>query len=195
MGWSISDTIKGGANFLGNAAAAPFELGGKAIDTAGDAVNGAADWAGDRVSDVAHGDPFGTERRTNEHTDRVAAETDRKLEEVKAGQEAIKNESAAEGPDVTNVVDAELTDPERGALANHLVEEGDTISSIAQENGKSVDEILSLNPDLGDGNLINVGQEIKLSDLEVDGGAAGRVEEAAQEADTGVEADGPSVEV
>lgn len=49
-----------------------------------------------------------------------------------------------------------------GALGPHMVAEGDTLSGIAAENGKSLQDLIKANPGIEDPNKISVGQEINL---------------------------------
>ena len=47
-------------------------------------------------------------------------------------------------------------------MGKYIVKQGDTLSGIAEANGVSVDDLVKWNG-ISDPNLINIGQEIKLS--------------------------------
>lgn len=52
------------------------------------------------------------------------------------------------------------TEPQEQS-SEYEIKSGDTLSKIAKQQGKSVDEILKLNPDIKDPNVIKPGQKIK----------------------------------
>jgi len=94
---------------------------------------------------------------------------------------AVGMEKDGENRDMLHLLEAAAGEAEKagGSLGSPAlsvaVEEGDTLSGIGAENGKSVDELLSMNPELGDGSQLTVGQEIKLSDLDVQNETMGKV--------------------
>ena len=63
--------------------------------------------------------------------------------------------------------------------ASYTVADGDTLSKIAQDKGKSLDDLLGMNPELGDGNLIMPGQEIKLAEFEAQDSPVDQIREQA----------------
>lgn len=144
------------------------------------------DWLGDRAKDVVRGDVFGIARRENEALRQSFEEklndtgfTIRDLREqldkgVITGEPgsadlAATASQAVHGGKSGGALSKELD-------ASYTVADGDTLSSIAQEKGKSVEDLLGLNPELGDGNLIHAGQEIKLDDFVVEDSPVGQMQ-------------------
>lgn len=157
----------------------PISTIGGGIETFGRGVGKIAteghEWIGDRTKDVVRGDVFGINRRETEDLRRTfdeklgdnretIAELREKLDRGDLGN--------ADGDEMTEVASASVhgDNARTGALSKdlgeiHTVAEGDTLSGIAADTGKSVEDLLGLNPELGDGNLIRPGQEIKLDDF------------------------------
>lgn len=157
-------------------------LGGIATSSSG--------WLGDRTKDVVSGDVFGIHRRENEELretiDEKLSDSNATLKELRDQIDTTDLTGKTGSPEMTKSVTAFLhgQDGSTGALAKsldatHTVVEGDTLSEIAADKGKSVEDLLGLNPELGDGNLIHPGQEIKLDDFVAQGDPAAELQTAA----------------
>lgn len=159
----------------------PITAVGNRLENIGESVGGtvttSSDWLSDRAKDVVRGDVFGIARRENEELrqnfEARLNETGFTIEDLR---EQIANGGVITGePGTVDPIDAASDfvhgkQGGTGALSKQLdssytVEDGDTLTEIAQDRGKSVEDLLGLNPELGDGNLIHPGQEIKLDDF------------------------------
>lgn len=155
----------------------PITMAGSSLEHIGKGLGSAVttgnDWLEDRAKDVVRGDAFGVHRRETEELRRTF---DEKLGESNASLSDLREQIETTGltgktggkemtEAATSAVHGETSST--GALAKSLdasytVADGDTLSGIAEGKGKSVADLLGLNPELGDGNLIQAGQEIKL---------------------------------
>ncbi|MET3959830.1 LysM repeat protein [Rhodococcus sp. OAS809] len=151
----------------------PITTVGAGLENIGKGLGGAVtttnDWMGDRAKDVVRGDAFGIGRRENEELRRNFEET---LNNSKATLAEVRDQlGKGVGSGETDGVEAvHGREAGKGALskdldASYTVGDGDTLSKIAEEKGKSLDDLLGMNPELGDGNLIRPGQEIKLGEF------------------------------
>lgn len=142
----------------------------------GGAVTSSNDWLEDRAKDVVRGDTFGINRRENEELrrtfDEKLGESNSTLADLREQIEKTGLTGKTGGAEMTDAATSSVhgETSSTGALAKSLdasytVADGDTLSGIAEGKGKSVEELLGLNPELGDGNLIHAGQEIKLDGL------------------------------
>lgn len=73
-----------------------------------------------------------------------------------SGTETASDDSRAQTPSTT-----QAARPARRARGVYTVKAGDTLGSIAERNGTTVDRLLELNPDLDAQSLVS-GQKIKL---------------------------------
>ncbi|OUS97232.1 LysM domain-containing protein [Rhodococcus sp. NCIMB 12038] len=152
----------------------------------GSTVTMSNDWLGDRAKDVVRGDVFGIARRENEA---LRQSFEERLNDTGFTIRDLR-EQLDKGVITGEPGSADLADTASqsvhggkgcGALskeldASYTVADGDTLTSIAQEKGKSVEDLLGLNPELGDGNLIHPGQEIKLDDFVVQDNPVGQMQ-------------------
>lgn len=69
-------------------------------------------------------------------------------------------------------------------LGKHMVAEGDTLSSIAQEKNMDLSELIDLNPELENPDLIMAGQELNLGEMNAEQGIAEKLAEAQPQAPT-----------
>lgn len=172
----------------------PITTIGGGVESIGKGLGGIAtsssEWLGDRTKDVVSGDVFGIHRRENEELretiDEKLKDSNATLTELRDQIDSSELTGKTGGPEMTKSVSAFLhgQDGSTGALAKsldatHTVVEGDTLSEIAEDKGKSVEDLLGLNPELGDGNLIRPGQEIKLDDFVAQGDPAAELQTAA----------------
>lgn len=158
----------------------PLTTAGSGLESVGKGLGGLAtsghDWLGDRAKDVVRGDVFGIDRREDEELRQTIEEklgdSDATIKDLRNQIDAVGLSEKNDGAELTNAVSMQIhgDTASTGALsksldATHVVAEGDTLSEIAQDKGKSVEDLLGLNPELGDGNLIHAGQEIKLAEF------------------------------
>ncbi len=207
-------TVNGVGSAVTGAGRAAVEAGKGVVDGA----EHTAEWAGDRAKDVAAGDPLGIDRRRDEATNHRLDEISEKLDNAPKAGEAAKLPQLASGAGGSAGAAAQATEalsPENqgkpleavtaqlggdhaknpGALASHLVTEGETLSGIAQGNDKSVEDLLKLNPELGDGNKIDVGQQIKLSEVTPQADSASAKLDSAAIAPAGPAGSEPQIQV
>lgn len=169
----------------------PITTVGNGLQSIGEHLGGAVttgnDWLGDRAKDVVRGDTFGIARRENEELRRNFED---KLNENNFTLADLR-EQLAKGVITGEPGSADLADAASGSVhgskastgalskelnASYTVADGDTLSGIAQEKGKSVEDLLGLNPELGDGNLIHPGQEIKLTNFVAQDSPSGQIQ-------------------
>lgn len=155
----------------------PITTVGTGLEKIGNGLGGAVttsnDWLEDRAKDVVRGDTFGINRRENEDLrrtfDEKLSESNATLADLREQLEPTGLTGKTGGKEMTDAVTSSVhgETSSTGALAKSLdasytVAEGDTLWDIAEGKGTSVADLLGLNPELGDGNLIHAGQEIKL---------------------------------
>lgn len=116
------------------------------------------------------------------------------LDDNREGHRAI--ERSVMGPELpdTEVSTAIVEAQGESELAKHMVAEGDTLGTIAQDKGMDVSALIDLNPDLEDPNTIMPGQELNLGEISAEKSVTEQVAEATPEsAPAGPEAEGPEV--
>lgn len=106
-----------------------------------------------------------------------------------------KSETPTAEPVSTSV--AEVSERTGGAenLSKVLVGEGQTLSGIASEHGKSIDDLMAANPEITSADQISIGQEINLGEpvLEAAGGVKEKLETSLPEVTDQVKAVGKAV--
>lgn len=189
---AIGDGIKGAGDLAGKVASGAVSAAGDTVEMAEQGAKNIGDFAGDRAHDLAAGDPFGVARRdreafTQEISEKLSSQKDA-IEKLSLGQSPVSAAGKAAGASVDanaalgklhlehggsgpEIKDADVKtgpDAAKGKDSSYTVQEGDTLSEIAQKKGQSLDAVLGRNPSLGDGNTIKAGQEISLGETKTD---------------------------
>lgn len=172
----------------------PISTIGSGLENIGKGLGGAVttsnDWMNDRAKDVVRGDAFGFGRRENEELRRTLeeklGESNSTLTDLREQLDKSTVTGKTDGADLTTAASTSVHGEKgsTGALskdldASYTVADGDTLTKIAEDKGKSVEDLLGLNPELGDGNLIHAGQEIKLDGFKAEESPASTVQNLA----------------
>ena len=168
----------------------PITAVGNGLQNVGQGLGGvlttSRDWERDRAEGAVRGDTFGTGRREIEglrrNFEEKLGDRDNTLADLRdrLGGNAVAGKGV-DGADLTDAASKSVHGKcGTGALSKEIqssytVTDGDTLYDIAQDKGKSLEDLLGLNPELGDGNLIHPGQEIKLDDFVAQDSPAGRI--------------------
>lgn len=180
---------------LGGAADTGVDTVGSAAQTGVAAVGGAAQDFGKGAINVATLGEYNRSREMKENYEQLTERLEniaKSTEELADGRDEHKIER-----EKIEVAEADLSPDQETAsfeladrvaeihgpteLGKHMVQEGDSLSKIAQDKGMDVSELIDLNPELDDPNVIMPGQEINVGEMTPEKGLSDKLAQAQPE--------------